>query len=186
MSSNQNQEKPTERPVRRSQTASAQDFRPPTLRHQGEDTDQTASTMGQISTIQSRDFTNQRPSNPRNDTAATQMTQQTPDTAMRHQDTLERERTMKKQQQEVTVDNDYYSLNPWYDQAPEKPVFGLAQPLPREIRKGMLWGRPGGTELQNRPLYKIEKKDKKQRERPSQLESEEPIIRDQGEGPLRK
>jgi aquaglyceroporin related protein len=93
-----------------------------------------------------------------------QQTQQTQNTATQHQNALQHERTEKKQEQNISVDNNYYSLNPWYDQQPDKPVFGLAQPLPREVRPGMLWGRQG---LQD-SLYKVDKKkdqgDQKQKQ----------------------
>ncbi len=32
-------------------------------------------------------------------------------------------------------------LNPWYNQQKEKPVFGLGQPLPHTMRRGMWWGK---------------------------------------------
>ncbi|KAF2018951.1 aquaporin-like protein [Aaosphaeria arxii CBS 175.79] len=67
--------------------------------------------------------------------------------------TLERHRTEKTQQQTVPIDNEYYVLNPWHDQQPDQPVFGLAQPLPRTVRKGMRWGRDQRPEI-----YKVERR----------------------------
>jgi aquaglyceroporin related protein, other eukaryote len=55
--------------------------------------------------------------------------------------TLNRQQTQKKPDDSFYVDNDYFALNPWYDQQPKRPVFGLGQPLPRTVRPGMLWGR---------------------------------------------
>ena len=81
-------------------------------------------------------------------------TQQTQDTSTQQQDGPQGERTEKKQEQSISINNGYYPLNPWYDQQPDKPVFGLAKPLPREVRPGMLWGRQG---LQD-SLYKEDSK----------------------------
>ncbi|KAF1956212.1 aquaporin-like protein [Byssothecium circinans] len=54
---------------------------------------------------------------------------------------LQSQQTEKKQDDGFYVDNDYYNFNPWYDQEPKKPVFGLARPFPRTVRPGMLWGK---------------------------------------------
>jgi aquaglyceroporin related protein len=51
------------------------------------------------------------------------------------------ERAEKKQEQTVDIENEYFALNPWYNQQKKKPVFGLAAPLPRTVRRGMWWGR---------------------------------------------
>ncbi|KAH6614890.1 aquaporin-like protein [Boeremia exigua] len=51
------------------------------------------------------------------------------------------QRLEKKQQQLVDVENEYFRLNPWYNQQREKPVFGLGQPLPHTLRRGMWWGK---------------------------------------------
>lgn len=51
------------------------------------------------------------------------------------------QRLEKKQQQLVDVENEYFRLNPWYNQQKEKPVFGLGQPLPHTMRRGMWWGK---------------------------------------------
>jgi aquaglyceroporin related protein len=51
------------------------------------------------------------------------------------------DRAEKKQEQTVDVANEYFALNPWYNQQKDKPVFGLAAPLPRTVRRGMWWGR---------------------------------------------
>lgn len=50
-------------------------------------------------------------------------------------------RAQKKRDQTVEVDNEYFELNPWYNQQKDKPVFGLASPLPRTVRRGMRWGK---------------------------------------------
>ncbi|KAF1936312.1 aquaporin-like protein, partial [Clathrospora elynae] len=50
-------------------------------------------------------------------------------------------RPEKKQRQIVDVENDYFALNPWYNEQKPKPVFGLGAPLPRTVRRGMWWGR---------------------------------------------
>lgn len=62
------------------------------------------------------------------------------------------ERAEKEQKQTVDVDNEYFALNPWYNQQKMKPVFGLASPLPRTVRKGMWWGR---GDLK-KSLYKVD------------------------------
>jgi aquaglyceroporin related protein len=62
------------------------------------------------------------------------------------------DRAEKKQEQTVDIDNEYFALNPWYNQQKAKPVFGLAAPLPRTVRKGMWWGR---GDLR-KSLYKVE------------------------------
>jgi|TARA_R110002003_G_scaffold32_4_gene1926 aquaglyceroporin related protein len=51
------------------------------------------------------------------------------------------DRAEKKREQTVDVENEYFALNPWYNQQKDKPVFGLAAPLPRTVRRGMWWGR---------------------------------------------
>jgi aquaglyceroporin related protein len=55
--------------------------------------------------------------------------------------TNDTQRLEKKQQQLVDVENEYFRLNPWYNQQKEKPVFGLGQPLPHTMRRGMWWGK---------------------------------------------
>lgn len=55
--------------------------------------------------------------------------------------TSDTQRLEKKQQQLVDVENEYLKLNPWYNQQKEKPVFGLGQPLPHTMRRGMWWGK---------------------------------------------
>jgi aquaglyceroporin related protein len=62
------------------------------------------------------------------------------------------ERVEKKQEQTVDIENQYFTLNPWYNQQKKKPVFGLAAPLPRTVRRGMWWGR---GDLQ-RSMYKVD------------------------------
>lgn len=51
------------------------------------------------------------------------------------------ERAERRREPTVDIENDYFTLNPWYNQQKAKPVFGLAAPLPRTVRKGMWWGR---------------------------------------------
>lgn len=55
--------------------------------------------------------------------------------------TNDTQRLEKKQQQLVDVENEYFKLNPWYNQQDDKPVFGLGQPLPHTMRRGMWWGK---------------------------------------------
>ncbi|KAF3005634.1 hypothetical protein E8E13_003114 [Curvularia kusanoi] len=55
--------------------------------------------------------------------------------------TSDTQRLEKKQQQLVDVENEYFKLNPWYNQQKDKPVFGLGQPLPHTMRRGMWWGK---------------------------------------------
>ncbi|KAH7413989.1 aquaporin-like protein [Phaeosphaeria sp. MPI-PUGE-AT-0046c] len=62
------------------------------------------------------------------------------------------ERAEREPKQTVEVDNEYSALNPWYNQQKAKPVFGLASPLPRTVRKGMWWGR---GDLK-KSLYKVD------------------------------
>ncbi|CAN9164585.1 unnamed protein product [Alternaria sp. RS040] len=106
-----------------------------------------------------------RPDNARSNTANTGMThmgsiRNTP-TARKSRATRENvrqeppRRPEKKQQQVVDVDNDYFSLNPWYNEQKSKPVFGLGAPLPRTVRKGMWWGR---GDLR-KSLYKVDDQD---------------------------
>ena len=106
-----------------------------------------------------------RPDHARTDTANTGMThmgsiRNTP-TARKSRATRENvrqeppRRPEKKQQQVVDVDNDYFSLNPWYNEQKSKPVFGLGAPLPRTVRKGMWWGR---GDLR-KSLYKVDDQD---------------------------
>ncbi|KAF2264511.1 hypothetical protein CC78DRAFT_580293 [Lojkania enalia] len=33
----------------------------------------------------------------------------------------------------LTIDNQYFALNPWYNRRPEHPIFDLAKPLPRPV-----------------------------------------------------
>jgi aquaglyceroporin related protein len=63
------------------------------------------------------------------------------------------ERLERKREPTVEIDNEYFSFNPWYNQQKDKPVFGLAAPLPRTVRRGMLWGR---GDLR-KSLYKVDK-----------------------------
>ncbi|KAF9741045.1 hypothetical protein PMIN07_005596 [Paraphaeosphaeria minitans] len=79
----------------------------------------------------------------RNDATTTRQSNRAP-TAQdsgRSQQHLQRQQTQRKAEDTYYVDNDYYSLNPWYEQQPPKPLFGLGRPFPRTVRPGMLWGR---------------------------------------------
>jgi aquaglyceroporin related protein len=55
--------------------------------------------------------------------------------------TSDTQRLERKQQQLADVENEYFKLNPWYNQQKDKPVFGLDQPLPHTMRRGMWWGK---------------------------------------------
>ncbi|KAF2869939.1 aquaporin-like protein [Massariosphaeria phaeospora] len=46
-----------------------------------------------------------------------------------------------QQQQTIGVQDEYFTLNPWYGQQPDQPVFGLGKPLPRTVRAGTRWGK---------------------------------------------
>ena len=61
-------------------------------------------------------------------------------------------RPEKKQRQTVDVENDYFKLNPWYNEQKSKQVFGLGAPLPRTVRRGMWWGRGD----MRKSLYKVD------------------------------
>jgi hypothetical protein len=76
----------------------------------------------------------------RNDTASIRQFK-TAQGSVRPQQDLQRQQTQKKAEDTYYVDNDYYSLNPWYEQQPPKPLFGMGRPFPRTVRPGMLWGR---------------------------------------------
>ncbi|EFQ93612.1 hypothetical protein PTT_08938 [Pyrenophora teres f. teres 0-1] len=99
-----------------------------------------------------------RPHNERSSTAGTGMSRlgtvrNTPSRATRENIRQEPpRRPEKKQQQTVDVENDYFTLNPWYNEQKLKPVFGLGAPLPRTVRRGMWWGR---GDLR-KSLYKVE------------------------------
>jgi aquaglyceroporin related protein len=101
------------------------------------------------------DTDGERPNCNRYHTAASTMHRlRTANDSVRLPEQLERQRTDKKQEQTIPIENGYYDLNPWHDQTPEKPVFGLAQPLPRTVRPGMTWGR---RDLRDQ-LYQVEDK----------------------------
>lgn len=69
--------------------------------------------------------------------------QGTAESARQQATSLKKQQTGKKPDESFYVDNDYYALNPWYDQEPNRPLFGLGRPFPRTVRPGMLWGRRG-------------------------------------------
>jgi aquaglyceroporin related protein len=134
---------------RRQHTAA--DFRPPPLNHGAS----TASSIGRYnSNLDTQAST--RPGPNRSDTARTRMrrtgTSRTNQTNTTGSLIDASERAEKKQEQTIDVDNEYFALNPWYNQQKEKPIFGLASPLPRTVRKGMFWGKGG---MKN-SLYKVD------------------------------
>jgi aquaglyceroporin related protein len=63
-----------------------------------------------------------------------------------------KQRLEKAQQQVVDIENEYFALNPWYNEQKEKPVFGLGQPLPHTMRRGMRWGREDLKKLKEKEL----------------------------------
>lgn len=121
-----------------------------------------------------------RPENDRNDTAPIRMRRSGTATTGGTLNTLSNQdpstRAEKKQDQTVEVDNEYFTLNPWYNQQKEKPVFGLASPLPRTVRRGMWWGR---GDLR-KSLYKIDEGNNDGIDRHDALE----LDKSQGESPI--
>ncbi|XPS75313.1 hypothetical protein M3J09_007416 [Ascochyta lentis] len=98
----------------------------------------TGSSIGRTSTSGFDKPYDRRPTAKRNDIRRPNMERtQTNQTA----GTSDTQRLEKKQQQLVDVENEYFKLNPWYNQQKEKPVFGLDQPLPHTMRRGMWWGK---------------------------------------------
>ncbi|RMZ69223.1 glycerol uptake facilitator [Pyrenophora seminiperda CCB06] len=99
-----------------------------------------------------------RPQNERSNTAGTGMSRlgtirNTASRATRENITQEPpRRPEKKQEQTVDIENDYFTLNPWYNEQKAKPVFGLGAPLPRTVRRGMWWGRGDLRDT----LYKVD------------------------------
>jgi aquaglyceroporin related protein len=134
---------------RRQHTAA--DFRPPPLNHGAS----TASSIGRYNSNLDTQAS-ARPDPNRSDTARTRMrrtgTSRTNQTNTTGSLIDASERAEKKQEQTVDVDNEYFALNPWYNQQKEKPIFGLASPLPRTVRKGMFWGKGGMKDS----LYKVD------------------------------
>ncbi|KAH7095529.1 aquaporin-like protein [Paraphoma chrysanthemicola] len=127
---------------RRQQTTA--DFRPPRLEHQGSSA---ALSIGRYATTHVRNTNSTRPGPDRNLTAPSRLrrngTTRTNRTGHSASLVNTNDRAEKKQEQTVDVENDYFALNPWYNQQKDKPVFGLAAPLPRTVRRGMWWGRSG-------------------------------------------
>jgi aquaglyceroporin related protein len=68
------------------------------------------------------------------------------------------ERAGKKTEQTTDIDNEYFALNPWYNQQKEKPVFGMASPLPRTVRRGMYWGKG------RKSLYKVDEDEEQNKD----------------------
>ncbi|USP74583.1 hypothetical protein yc1106_01857 [Curvularia clavata] len=117
-----------------------------------------APSMGRLDTVRLPS----RPQNGRTNTAATSMApmgsiRNTPSKTATRENVRQEppRRPEKKQQQVVDVDNDYFALNPWYNEQKQKPVFGLGAPLPRTVRRGMWWGRGD----MRKSLYKIDNDD---------------------------
>lgn len=130
--------------------------------------------MGRYTTVRMPETIQQRPDNERHNTAPNEMRRRqsnrsniTNATNMTHRTSDPFQRSEKKQEQTVDIDNEYFALNPWYNQQKSKPVYGLAAPLPHSVRKGMWWGR---GDLR-KSLYKVdEDKDKDGIDRNDQLE----------------
>ena len=98
----------------------------------------TGTSIGRISTSGFNTPRDPRPPAYRGDTRPFTMERSETNQTARTSDT---QRLEKKQQQLVDVENEYFKLNPWYNQQKEKPVFGLGQPLPHTMRRGMWWGK---------------------------------------------
>jgi aquaglyceroporin related protein len=128
------------------------DFRPPPLKQEAS----TASSVGRFSSARLENQPSTRPNTARTDTAPMQMrrtgTSRTNQTNRTGGLTDAGDRAEKKHEQTVDVANEYFALNPWYNQQKDKPVFGLASPLPRTVRKGMFWGKGGAR----KSLYKVD------------------------------
>lgn len=86
--------------------------------------------------------------------------QQTAEGSVREQQSnLQQQQTEKKTEDRFYVDNDYYSLNPWYERDPPRPLFGLGRPFPRTVRPGMLRGRKQGEDRDDRDQGKDQGED---------------------------
>jgi aquaglyceroporin related protein len=144
---------PTHSMVGRRQQTTA-DFRPPPLQHGPS----TASSIGRYASTRlgTQNHSQSRPSPERHTTAPTRMRRTGTSTTNQSTQPVSlvdtHERAEKPQQQTVDIENNYFALNPWYNQQKPKPVFGLAAPLPRTVRKGMWWGR---GDLK-KSLYKVD------------------------------
>jgi aquaglyceroporin related protein len=130
----------------------AADFRPPPLKQNAS----TASSIGRYNSARLENQPSTRPITARTDTAPMRIrrtgTSRTNQTNRSGGLIDAGERAEKKHEQTVDVANEYFALNPWYNQQKEKPVFGLASPLPRTVRKGMFWGKGGAK----KSLYRID------------------------------
>ncbi|KAF2855934.1 glycerol uptake facilitator protein-like protein [Plenodomus tracheiphilus IPT5] len=120
------------------------DFRPLQLNQKRSN----ASTIGKCASNHLGSFRASRPDNERMSTAPTRMPRtesaRTSRTNRADRGGVTRDppqRPEKTEEQKVEIDNEYFRLNPWYNQQKDKPVFGLAAPLPRTVRKGTRWGR---------------------------------------------
>lgn len=115
--------------------------------------------MGRYTTVSLPEAMPQQPGIERHHTAPNNMRRRgsyhsnaTNMTNMTHGNSDPYQRAEKKQEQTVDIDNEYFALNPWYNQQKSKPVYGLAAPLPHSVRNGMWWGR---GDLR-RSLYKVD------------------------------
>ncbi|KAF1834246.1 aquaporin-like protein [Decorospora gaudefroyi] len=107
-----------------------------------------APSIGRFETTRLGPSNQSRPLHARSSTVTTGMGRMHPvQTARTDQSTranINREphrRPEKQQRETVDIENDYFKLNPWYNEQRQRPVFGLGAPLPRTVRRGMLWGR---------------------------------------------
>lgn len=125
---------------RRQQTTS--DFRPSPI----EKAPSSASSIGRYATAKMASSSRSRPDPDRNNTAPSRIHRLNSSRTARTNTNLHNveqhlTRPEKKLDQTVEIEDDYFRLNPWYNQQKDKPVFGLASPLPRTVRRGMWWGR---------------------------------------------
>lgn len=92
--------------------------------------------------------------------------QQTTEGSVREQQSnLQQQQTEKKTEDRFYVDNDYYSLNPWYERDPPRPLFGLGRPFPRTVRPGMLRGRKQDEERDDKDQEKDQREGQGERQR---------------------
>jgi aquaglyceroporin related protein len=99
----------------------------------------TGSSIRNCSTSHLGQLNSFRPQSERYNTALSNLCQM--DTTHTNGASNIKQRLEKAQQQVIDIENEYFALNPWYNEQKEKPVFGLGQPLPHTIRRGMTWGR---------------------------------------------
>jgi aquaglyceroporin related protein len=145
-----------QQPSKPTRQQSSADFQPPNLQHQQSSA---SSYFGRNARATAQSSDQPRPGHDRSNTASmrlrragTSMTNRTNNTNNTGNLYNAHERAEKKQEQTVDIENEYFALNPWYNQQKKKPVFGLAAPLPRTVRRGMWWGR---GDLQ-KSMYKVD------------------------------